>query len=144
MSDTSALANHHDDRRQFEPVARKYRLHGRIFMTCVLGAVVAGFLSGPFHADRSPWFVALFIICVVTGIAATLLAPPLRCPTRHADAGGELERYCPECGGSPLADSWLFARRCTSCRKRLVRGKGRHYRVRFCTNCGAYLDDAGV
>src|SRR2546423_537700 len=144
MSDASSTAVHKDDRREFQPIAQMYRCHSRVFMVCVLSAILAGLLSRPLHYDRSPWLYAFFMFCILTGIVTMLFAPSLRCPTCRANAGGELERYCPECGGSPLVESWLFDRRCTSCRKRLVRGKSRRYRVRFCTNCGAYLDEAGV
>lgn len=144
MSEASLNAVRKDDRQQFQPIAQRYRRHGRVFLVCVFTAILSGLIALAYHHDRSHWFGAFFMLCILTGIVAMFLAPALRCPTCGADAGDRLERYCPECGGSPLAESWLFARRCTSCRKRLVRGKRRCYRVRFCTNCGAYLDEKGV
>jgi hypothetical protein len=100
---------------------------------CLHACFIATGLLGSLHS-----------LCIVTAMITGMLAPSLRCPTCRRNAERELERYCPECGGSPLEEYRLFARRCTSCHKRLSRGKRRNYRVRFCTNCGAYLDAEGV
>jgi hypothetical protein len=144
MSDASSNATRKDDRREFMPVAQRYRCYGRVFMTCVFGAIASAFLSSLLRYDPiSLWFIAFVPLCILAGFVTVWLAPPLRCPTCHTNAGGALKRYCPECGGSPLEETWLLPRRCTSCGKRLVRGMSRRYRVRFCTCCGAYLDESG-
>jgi hypothetical protein len=111
-------------------------------MLWVLVGIVLGLLR--LRYDGSFLFGGLFMLCIVAGIITILLAPKLRCPTCGADAGGDPEVYCPECGNSPLSEKWFLARSCNSCGRSLVRGKNRQYRVRFCTSCGAYLDENGV
>jgi predicted RNA-binding Zn-ribbon protein involved in translation (DUF1610 family) len=144
MSEASINEVRKDDRQQFQPVAQRYRRHCRMSIALIFTSILSAWVASAYDYERSPWFVAFFLLSALVFIVATFLAPALRCPTCGANAGGELERYCPECGGSPLDESWLFARRCSSCNKQLVRGKSRHYRVRFCTNCGAFLDEDGV
>ena len=144
MSDESPKEIRHDCRKEFDPITQKYRRHVRIFTVCILTAIIFWFVGVVFQDGKFFLFWVLFMLCIVTGIVTMLLAPKLRCPRCGADAGGELETYCPECGGAPLEEGWWFSHRCPSCRKRLYRNKGRSYRVRFCTNCSAYLDDAGV
>ena len=144
MIDASELATRKDNRREFEPVARRHRRHGWIFMGCLCGGMLIGLLSRIFHYERSPWFAAFFILCIVAGFTTLFLGPSVHCPTCRASVLLELQHYCPECGASPLAESWLHSRRCTSCGKRLIRGRRRSYRVRFCTCCGAYLNEVGI
>jgi hypothetical protein len=144
MSDIPISVVHKDERHSFQPVAQRCRRHGYIFTTCILTGIVSGFAATAYHFDRSPWFGAFFMLCIATGLVTMLIAPKPRCPACATNVAGELQTFCPECGGSPLEESWLLARRCTSCQKRLTRGKGRSYRVRYCTNCGAYLDEEGL
>lgn len=145
MSEEFPSAEHKDCREQFRPVARKYRRHGGIVVTFILLGMLSAWAASKYHYDRSPWFVAFFLLCCVGGVVAMLRAPTLRCPGCGADAGGVPERFCPDCGDKSVVDNALSAYRCTSCRKRLTsRRGGRRYRVRFCTHCGAHLDDAGV
>ena len=145
MSEGSLNAVRKDERHSFEPVARKYRRHGYFFNACVLTGIASGFVASVFHLDRSsPWFGGFFVFCILTGMVGMLLAPKLRRSACGANAGGELGVYCLECGSFPLEESRLFARRCTSCHKRFARSRRNNYCVRFCTNCGAYLDEKGL
>jgi predicted RNA-binding Zn-ribbon protein involved in translation (DUF1610 family) len=53
-------------------------------------------------------------------------------------------QFCPECGASALKEGWL-GEKCTACGKSLTRGRnGRHYKIHYCTWCGAHVDDKGV
>jgi hypothetical protein len=133
-----------DERARFYPTACKYRRHVRTFAVFVVGGLVTGLFASSTHVDGSHWLGFVFAGCVLIGMVGAFTMPRLRCPQCQEDAGGELQWYCPECGGSPLEKTWFFAKSCAACGKRLARGKSRGYRVRFCTQCGAYLDEKGV
>ena len=59
--------------------------------------------------------------------------------------GGGLGPYCPECGAGGTIEDGFFGQKCTACGKALRNGRGgRSYKIRYCTRCGAHVDDEGV
>ena len=144
MSDKSVGAVRKDERQSFQPIAQQYRKHGYLLGACFILVIAAGIAAVAYHFESSPWFGTFVALCVVTGIVTMITMPKPQCTACGAAVYEAPQTYCPDCGGSPLEDGW-FGRRCTSCHKLLSRSsKGRSYRVRYCTCCGAYLDDAGL
>jgi predicted RNA-binding Zn-ribbon protein involved in translation (DUF1610 family) len=89
-----------------------------------------------------------FVLCIVCPLIASLVwLPRLRCPAcqeKMEAQSGSLGTYCPECGQAALEESFL-GQKCTACGKSLRNGRGgRSYKIRFCTRCGAHVDDEGV
>jgi len=54
--------------------------------------------------------------------------------------------YCPQCGSETLVKGyWWEPRRCTNCKIELRYHKGgRRFRVCYCSECGAHLDERGL
>ncbi len=134
-----------DQRVQFQPLAAKFRRRGFIFA----GFIITGLLSlgvTSFVGSKSGWFSALFAACIVCAmITAFFFLPKLRCPKCSSDTAHEPEFYCPECGGSHLSKpNFFFGRKCRDCGKSLRNGRSRNYRIHYCQNCGAYLDERGL
>jgi hypothetical protein len=142
MNNPSSPEIYKDERQAFEPVARRYRMYARVATGFVLGPFLIGWFAARLGHGRASWLgwllVAGFALCFVT----MLLAPRLRCPACHANVGGKHQHYCPECGGFPIQRDQWGQQRCTVCRKRFRRRKNFH-RVRYCTQCRAYLDEKG-
>ena len=103
-----------------------------------------------------PSVAFLGLLFLIVAFAALFLVkrtlPKLVCPACELDTDGEIVRFCPECGSADLQTKgddkyFLDWPRCRSCGKQLskrARSDRRLYRVRFCTRCGAYLDEQGV
>ena len=82
--------------------------------------------------------------CWLVCLGAIVSARQLICPgcDNLIDA---IDRYCPECGGTPLIPGGLFKTpECTVCGKKLRFGKSRSFRIRACTHCGVMLDEQGL
>ena len=144
MSDFAQI-KHKDCRSEFRSIADKYRLISRIlwlFTVPALGCWLFSWTEGGLQIG-----MAGFIIIVAGGfIFGAVTLPKLICPSCCHRADQEVEQFCPECGSFSLEseDGLLSVTRCRSCGKRLVRGKRRRYKIRYCTICGAYLDNDGV
>ena len=140
-----------DFRDRFADIASIYRKRNRqlgfIFGPLVLVFWCVGFLLYP--SARFLGFVVLSVGVVVVIFGRRTL-PKLICPACELDTDGAIVRFCPECGSEKLQMKgddkyFLCSPRCQSCSKQLSRRKGRRvYRIRFCTRCGAYLDEQGV
>lgn len=145
MNETLSSTVPKDVRKEFLPIAGKYRLHGWLVGAGICTAIFLGWAPSLFNLGPSPWLVGFSAICLLGSVALAFQAPKLRCPACSVDVAGKIETYCPDCGGSPLAARWLVWRRCLSCQKLLGPGKGRrNYRVRYCTKCGSYLHEEGL
>jgi hypothetical protein len=129
----------------FAPEAQKYRTNMRRAMV-VFASAFAILLTG-FALPKSygGWIVGGFFICWLIFFIFVIMQSSLRCPACRGDLmARELGTFCPECGAGGLAPGgWFIAPRCAACRKRLWRGKSRHYRIRACTHCGLKVDEKG-
>ncbi len=103
----------------------------------------------------SPGIAALaFLVLVTAFIIEKRTRPKLICPACNLDSDCEPVRFCPECGSSKLRKKgddnddkyFLTWPRCQECSKELSAGRGgrRQYEIRYCTRCGAYLDEEGL
>jgi len=134
-----------DCREEFRLLAAKRRAQTRILSILVLPAFVFWLLlwTGGNHRLGS----IVFLICWAIIFIGAFALPKLVCPACHNKTEAEPDHFCPECGASDLDRNFGFfsITRCRACGKQLVRGKGgRRYKIRFCTVCGAHLDDAGA
>jgi len=90
-----------------------------------------------------------FLAWLVTA-GLIVLAPPLMCGCCNKTLDKALARYCPECGADaierPGPHKLAVCDHCASCHRTLTRGRrrSRRWKIRFCTYCGALLDETGV
>ncbi len=114
----------------FQQVAASHRRHVRAALCagvgfascCVLGALLL----------REPAVACAAIAFWLVMVGAAVTGPPLVCP--GCDNWLEtINRYCPECGGTPILRHGIFAQpECGVCGKSLRTSKHRTYRTRFC------------
>jgi predicted RNA-binding Zn-ribbon protein involved in translation (DUF1610 family) len=135
-------------REMFRPIAENYRRRMRnayIIMAIALASILID--CALLLWFDSVWFVAFFVVCWITIVIAFTSGPHLRCPAcgKGLDVL-ELGLFCPECGAQAMQKGgWVSAPLCTSCGKRLRRGRGnRMFKIRACTHCGVKLDDRGL
>jgi hypothetical protein len=134
-----------DCRAEFKATATRYRAISRPLLVLALLGVCLLVLcwSGRYREIG----VGGFVVCWAIGFIGSFLLPKIVCPACHKEADQEIDQFCPECGSPGLDGEYgLFSvTRCDSCCKKLLRGKGgRRYKIRFCTFCGAQLDESGV
>jgi hypothetical protein len=142
-----------DLRAEFRPDAEEYRRVSALLLVPVILMFAFGGLLWLVPKYRAIG-IAGFAACIVGSVVGALVfLPKLVCPgcqKKLEDRSGYfgqsgLGRFCPECGAAALTDALIFSR-CTACGKSLTRGgqNGRSYKIRYCTWCGARLDDKGV
>ena len=138
-----------DQHKEFEPIAIKFRQRWRIFTAFLLLGVVSFIIASIVSLSssaKSGWFIGFYMLCILLGlITVFFFFPKLRCPKCSSDAALGPDFYCPECGGSHLSKpNFFFGRKCGDCGKSLRNGRSRNYRIHYCQNCGAYLDEQGL
>ncbi len=140
-----------DLRQQFAVTAALYR--ARSFRLLVFFALVLVFgflvvLPSQSIGLNIFWLIAL----LTTSVISWRVIPRLSCPACQLSlrACAEIIQFCPECGSKDIQrkggdNYFLIWPRCRACGQQLARQRRRPlYRIRFCTRCGAYLDDEGV
>jgi predicted RNA-binding Zn-ribbon protein involved in translation (DUF1610 family) len=116
---------------------------------------IAGWLAIPFwlgfafvHKYRAVGLAGFLTCWSILFFGGLLTRVKLMCPACGLDADGLKGKFCPECGGEIMRERgfWdIFPPRCLACDKSLVSGRGgRRYKIRYCRQCGAHLDDEGV
>jgi hypothetical protein len=146
MESDEQSSKHVDCREQFRPILTAYRKHQRfeslVAFPIWLFVVVAVFFHSKIYTLIG---VGSFIAWC---FASDYFAPTskLECPACHQPPHKGLYRFCPECGSATITEGkWPWAPKCETCKKNLIFSKGRaFYTVRFCTHCGAHLDDKGL
>ena len=95
--------------------------------------------------------MVLFVLAVVVMVLGKLALPKLVCPSCTLSLDTDIVRFCPECGAEDLVikgDEKYFLNwpQCRVCGKELAQKRGgrRAYLTRFCTRCGASLDEQGL
>jgi ribosomal protein S27E len=141
-------------KKQFEPIARSYRRTSKrvvwIFLSLaflfliffVLGS--KGIIPQQFVSKFALFFTALLFIFIFAVLILAIKYDPV-CPACEKGVDHVLRTFCPECGNEGLVHNSFFTRaRCLSCSKVFAGGKGRCYKIRFCTHCGILLDEEGI
>jgi hypothetical protein len=115
-----------------------------------LGVCAVGMIASlVFGGDRRPVVVLTFMLVFLGTIAymALFVGFP-RCPacTNETDEyPGQYCHFCPACGGTAIGPAaWATAPECQTCGIALRFGKGRDFKIRFCTSCGVKLDESGI
>jgi hypothetical protein len=141
-----------DFRERFADTASAYRKRN-LQLGFILVPVVLVFWYLVFLVPSAAFLgLLVFFVGFVVLVFGKRTLPKLICPACELYTDGEIVRFCPECGSEDLQMKgddkyFLVWPRCRSCGKQLSRKpkNGRRlYRVRFCTRCGAYLDEQGV
>lgn len=131
-------------RSAFRPAAQRYRRCMRIGL--LFAAVFAlGVLSAITFPQCRSWIgIPIFAFWSVVMLLA-ILSPVPDCPACDNSLDLGLGDYCPECGVKSLHSRNGFGPPiCSSCGRRISRGKARHYKIRACTHCGVPLDEDGI
>lgn len=149
MSGPLPPSGRRDCREQFKPAAASYRKWRRIFSGLFFVALSFWLLAtfaGPLRRMGAMGFAAVCIGGMIAGAWCLRLV----CPACRKNADRASGRFCPECGQDALRKKEFWSwdagpHQCTACGARLASGRGgRRYRICFCRNCGAHLDDAGL
>ena len=83
------------------------------------------------------WF-AMFVALLAAGAS-------FKCPACRSSLHRAKGAHCPGCGSRTLTDGdWLSPRRCSHCDLELRYRRRRQFKVRYCSECGAHLDERGV
>ncbi len=134
-----------DCRQEFAPIAAKYRRASWFYGLVAIPTVGCLLLSRYEHYPLIG--LAGFIVGWVVLTAGLLFRPKLICPNCQHRTDRDLEYCCPQCGSRAIdrEPGYFSLGRCNSCHSEMARRKGnRLYKIRYCTVCGAYLDEAGV
>lgn len=133
-----------DCRVEFKPMAARHRTMSRLLGIVMLPAF--GFWL-VLWAGRDRRIAGVgFFVCWAIFFFGSFMLPKIICPSCHHKADHVVDCFCPECG-SPVLDrayGFFSITRCCSCGKKLTGRRGRRYKIRFCTVCGAHLDDVGA
>lgn len=128
----------------FAPELKRYHTRARITYV-ILGGFVACIVIG-FVLPKAMAFLGWLPIGLV--IAAMLSSPQLpSCPCCNNHPDRPFGAFCPECGSKSLkSQSQQGVRRpmCGACGKQMRRGKGRGFKICYCTHCGFHLDKDGL
>ena len=132
-------------REQFDDAWERYRQKVR-FVMCSLISVAIAVVGGLFFArEVGEWMLVMVLgLLVIIAIIAVWVRFP-RCPACDMDIDEDLGDYCPSCGDRSLERHAIFyGATCQGCRTSVRFGKGRQFKICFCTHCGIHLSDHGV
>jgi hypothetical protein len=145
MPPETANANR-DCREEFKSTAMAYRQRSRAFS--IFAWVGLAFWLLWFVPTMREIGVAGFLVCWTIGFFGSFILLKKICPACQKDIDQCAGRFCPECGAHAIKKRGFWAigfPQCEACEKKLVRGRGgRRYKLRFCRNCGAHVDDDGL
>jgi hypothetical protein len=154
---------------EFAPPIERYRRRRRYFMRVFIPVFFALMIDIVIVAVGSllswqerpvsmvVWFLLyttcfLFLLlfaCAFYGVFLSSFIRRVECPACHNRLDFcEVGDYCPDCGSNQIeGDNRLKYPQCNACGKKLFRcgkgGIGRSYKIRYCTNCGVFLDEEG-
>ena len=139
-----------DARQQFARTAAAYRRR-RLQLMFLLFPLLLAFWYLAFFAKAPAFALLVFVIFFAGLLLAKRIVPKLICPVCQLEADCEIIRFCPECSSELQMKTngddkyFLVWPTCKACKTELRKKKGgRVYKIRFCTRCGAYLDERGV
>ncbi|UPG91641.1 hypothetical protein L2Y96_07710 [Luteibacter aegosomaticola] len=134
-----------DAREAFSEVASQYRRFERMVATG-MGLFAFSVVLASLWGRMNGFFAAIGFLGWIITVASLFSLPRLACPACSKRIDKPVGDWCPCCGQRSLSGSTLSGRRkCTHCRRSMPnRQKGRVQKIRFCTNCSAYLDEEGL
>jgi len=124
----------------FRPRVKRYRRRLRIAHVAMI--LFAGMLIGGLLAPKQ-LFHYFALGAVSAWVIGVLTAPRMpTCPACENLIDVCFGEHFPECGAGLDKRPWLGPL-CPKCGKRLLWGRRRNFKVRYCTHCGLELDEAG-
>jgi predicted RNA-binding Zn-ribbon protein involved in translation (DUF1610 family) len=91
------------------------------------------------------WELGLMLVFLAMIACIAVFLPFPRCPACASEIDEYVRNYCPNCGRESVSPARLLkAQECLACGSVLRVGKGRDYKVRFCTTCGVEISGTGV
>ena len=142
---TDKIQVNRDCREEFRGTAAAYRKR-KLVLHILAGCILLPFLLLVTFAPSSEVGRNGFMICMVVLVCTGAVLLRKVCPACRKNVDRSSGSFCPECGADALKKSlWTGFPTCQACTKELFKGKnGRLYKLRFCRNCGAHLDDEGL
>ena len=141
-----------DATSQFANTAATYRRRKK--RLAVVGIILLIFFFLALLSFPRAWWVAagFLVVFFILAIWGWRTVPGLICPACSLDAETDFVRFCPECGSDDVQTKaedkhFLVWPRCRACGREFTRsakGNRRLWLIRFCTRCGALLDEAGL
>jgi predicted amidophosphoribosyltransferase len=134
-----------DVRSVFGEVAARYRRkQSRYQWPFAIGAVSVA--AAFFLPKAQPYLLAAFLVSWVILLALSFDKPSAACPCCGKNLDSRIEEFCPECGAKDMKPTEIVSvPLCNSCKRELRTRRGhRVFSVKFCTRCGAHLDDVGI
>ncbi len=136
-------------RQNFRPRLADFRHHQLVEKRIMLfvGFPLFGVICLAPKGNSGPilmWIWFVFIAALV--LYSTFFRPKLACPACLQNLEDRKDgNYCPACSSTPLErKGWLHLPKCNVCGEKMRTGKGgRRYKIRHCTHCGLFLDEAG-
>lgn len=134
-----------DVRDSFKTTANTYRQNKARSNVFWMGGGVAALVAILLHRYSfvSAAAFCTFLILATLSIRRAFSLLSVSCPACKGDVLA-FGSHCPACGGPFETLSWVFAPKCAKCSRHLGQGRLRTYRIRYCTHCGAYLDETGI
>jgi hypothetical protein len=146
MNSAGSTNLNRDCRADFEQMAVAYRKR-KLLM------VIVGWIAFPFWLliafvppARGIGFIG-FLACVTILFFGGIAFWRLSCPGCQNNIDGSEGRFCPKCGAHSVERGFwnIGSPKCRVCEKRMAKGRGgRRYKIRYCRECGAYLDSQGL
>lgn len=136
--------NANDFREEFSTTARRQKMATRGVKRLIGPLLCFALLTVPVEYRQIG--ITGVEICLVLILGFLLILPKPICPSCKKSPKQPVKTYCPECGTQPLEKRkgifpHLFCKFCVT--KFFDRRIWRRYKIRYCTHCGASLDDDG-
>jgi len=137
---------------EFKPMANAHRKR-RWKQLLLLALIFLYALCVPHLPGHTGAALAAYIAVGIVGVIAFFAYPDvaLICPGCKMDPDTGDGHFCPECGSesAKARQAVLLVNsspKCEACGKVMSVGSrsGATYKIRFCRNCGAFLDDPGI
>lgn len=135
--------NAKDFRDEFTPIARRNRNLKR-WVKRLVGPLIC-FLILTWPDEYRIVGIIGAAVCVLLMLLCFFNIPRLICPSCKKPVDEVADTHCPTCGEQPLEKRSTMMSYCRLCARRFFKHRlFRGYQVRYCTHCGANLDEDGV
>lgn len=128
-------------KRVFEKITKNYKSRSIILLVITFGSLVFAMLC--LLRPASPlWLIWLAWSILLIGVILQYFWHGLYCPGCRIVMDQGFGSFCPECGGKLLFE-FLKGTKCCDCGNKLRRGRGRSYKIKYCSFCGVQVDEKG-